>query len=59
MTRRPDLCTSCGLPLGESRLIVHDASGRLTGQFHVKDCLADYELMVEADRTRARYGVPA
>jgi hypothetical protein len=59
MSRAKDLCTSCGLPLGEPRLVVHDASGRLTGQFHVKDCVADYDLMVEADRTRVRYGVPA
>ena len=34
MTKLQHLCTGCGQPLGEARLIVHDPHG-VTGQFHL------------------------
>jgi hypothetical protein len=53
--RRKDLCTACREPLGESRLVVHDASGRLTGEFHTKDCLSDYALAVDSEYNTGKF----
>ena len=56
MTRRPpDLCTSCRESLPEARIVVHDASGDLTGQFHVSNCLQDWALLVETEKNRNKF----